>query len=102
MTEQAKIVVRGFGDGGHDIDEVILKAGDGSVFHLECMDHTHYWFGVYLPDGRRVSFNIGHFGDSTRVTCRAQDDERTAEEMAGDGHSPGDWTAWESDTGGDK
>lgn len=96
MTSQPKLVLRGYGPDSHDVDEVVLTAGDGCTFHLECLDDNLFWFAATLPDGRSVACSIGHFGDPARLVCRVDTDARTAEERAADERGPERWEAWES------
>ncbi len=76
----------------HDVDEVVAQGG---VFHLETMGDEHVWLGLYgQKDGRRASFSI--IIENGKLVVRVQDDDRTADEKAGDKNTPagGQWDAW--------
>ena len=59
-------------DMGESIDDFAVK--DVSSVHLERMDDNNYWMGIYLNDGTRLRFWIGHKNPRTRVNAFMEDE----------------------------
>jgi hypothetical protein len=61
-------------------DEIVLE--DVKMVHLEQMDETAYWAGIYLNNGKLYHLNI--HGDNLRVYWSDETDYEPAQ-----GHSTG-------------
>jgi len=51
------------------LDEAVLYIDGQCVMHMEAMNKSTYWFGLYLPDGTQVNLNI--FSRSGRAVIDA-------------------------------
>jgi hypothetical protein len=59
-------------DGDGNVDEIIAE--DVQIVHLERMDNGHWWLGITLQDGSRITSSL--ISDlNTRIHCLAHKEE---------------------------
>ena len=59
-------------DGDVNVDEIIAE--DVQIVHLERMDNGHWWLGITLQDGSRITSSL--ISDlNTRIHCLAHKEE---------------------------
>lgn len=55
-----------------EVDEIV--ADDVQFFHIERMDRDHWWIGITLQDGSRITMNLSA-SMGARIKCSAEVEE---------------------------